>query len=979
MKLLQRALLALLFLGVGASTQAQEKDYTWKEASSAGYTYRYVTNDPTHARFYTLDNGLTVILSPSHQKPRIQCYVAVKAGSKTDPTTHTGLAHYLEHMLFKGTDKFGTLDWAKEKPLIDKITELYEGYNKTTDEAKRKEIYSQIDKVSGEAAKYAIANEYDKLMANMGATGTNAFTSFEQTVYTDDIPSNAIDKYLAVQGERFRHPVFRLFHTELEAVYEEKNRSLDSDGSRSFQAMFKALFPNNNYGKQTTIGTIEDLKNPSLEAIRQYFNTYYVPNNMGIIMAGDFDPDKMIAKIAKTFAYMQPKPIPAYDKGGGFSIKSPIEKEVWGPNPENVMIGFRFPGASTKDARLLSLVGEMLTNGQAGLIDLDLVKKQKLLGAYAFAYPLKDYSVLLLQGRPTEGQSLEEVKNLLLQEITKLRQGDFSETLIQSIVNNEKKSIIETDENYGRRASELMDDFVSGVDHKASLDYINEISNLTKQDIIDFANKYLLDSNYVVVYKRKGEPKNVQKVEKPHITPVAVNRNAQSPFLVKINNMPENKIQPVWLDYNRDIAKNKLGGAQVLSVKNKDNELFRLYYYFDAGKWNNKLLPLAAGYLSFLGTPNQSAEEISKAFYKLASSFNVNAGNEQTYISLDGLDENFEQTLKLFENFIKNAQPDETALKAYKERLLKARANAKQNKGAIMAGLRSYAKYGPENPFNYVLSDAELKAVTAKELVDILHHLFDYEHKILYYGPRDSQHLVKSLKPLHHVARKLKTMAKAKDFKQISTDENRVLFADYDMVQAEVFWVRNSTPYEVEDTPEISLFNNYFGGGMGSIVFQTIRESKALAYSTYAYYTTPSEKDERDSFMAYVGTQADKFLDATTAMDELLTTLPQSDKLLNTSKEGLLKKLASGRITHESILFNYLNAQKLGNNFDVRKLVYEQVPQLNFSNIQDFYQDKISKKPYTYCIVASKEKLPTEKLQQLGKVQKLSLEEIFGY
>src|SRR5699024_10216918 len=155
-----------------------------------------------------------------------------KAGSKTDPANHTVLAHYLEHMLFKGTDQFGSLDWDKEKSLLDEIEGLYEKYNSTTDEDERKAIYKEIEQVSGEAAKYAIGNEYDKMMSGMGAQGTNAFTSVEETVYTEDIPSNVIDKYLTVQSERFRHPVFRLFHTELEAVYEEKNRSLDSDGSK---------------------------------------------------------------------------------------------------------------------------------------------------------------------------------------------------------------------------------------------------------------------------------------------------------------------------------------------------------------------------------------------------------------------------------------------------------------------------------------------------------------------------------------------------------------------------------------------------------------------------------------------------------------------------------------------------------------------------------------------------------------------------
>lgn len=979
MNFLKRITIATSIAAASFSGYAFAQDFQWKEATSKGYTYRYVTNDPTSARYYTLKNGLTVILSPTTKDPRIQAYIATKAGSKTDPSDHTGLAHYLEHMLFKGTDKFGSKDWTKEKPLLDQIDALYEKYNQTKDEAKRKEIYKEIDKVSGEAAKYAIANEYDKMMSGMGADGTNAFTSFEQTVYTEDIPANVTDKFLAVQAERFRQPVLRLFHTELEAVYEEKNRGLDNDSRKVSEAMFAAIFPNNNYGKQTTIGTVEHLKNPSLKAIREYFNNYYVPNNMGIIMSGDFNPDELIAKIDKDFSYMKSKTIPAYNIGQEKPITAPITKEVFGPNPENITIGFRFPGATTKDARLLNLIGSMLTNGQAGLIDLDLVKKQKLLAAYAFPYVLKDYSVLFLQGNPTEGQSLDDVKVLLLQEIDKLRKGEFSDDLIQSIVNNERKNIIQNNEKYSSRAGTLMDEFTSDIDHKAALEYVDEISKLTKKDIMDFTSKYLQDNNYVAVYKRKGEDKNIVKVDKPTITPVSVNRDDQSAFVKNINEMPESAIAPVWLNFDKDIAKGKLGGVDVLSVKNTDNELFRLYYYFDSGKWNNKLLPLAAEYLKYLGTKNKSSEAISKEFYKLASSFSVGAGNEETYVTLEGLDENFDKTAALFEDLIKNCEADQTALDSYKARLKKSRANAKQNKGTIMSGLRSYAQYGAQNPFNNVLSDAELDALKAEDLIKILHYLFNYKHKVLYYGPKTGNGVISNLTLIHKLPATLKEMPKSKTFTQVATDKNKVLFAHYDMVQAEVFWVRNGDAYNSTITPTVSLFNNYFGGGMGSIVFQTIRESKALAYSTYSYFSLPSKKEDKDIITAYVGTQADKFNESTIAMNELLNTLPQSQQLFETAKSGLKKSIASERITQDGIIFTYLRAQKLGNTSDIRKNVYEQAPKLAFTDINSFHDKEMKGKSYTYCLVASQDKVNEADMQKLGEVKKLNLTEIFGY
>lgn len=297
--------------------------------------------------------------------------------------------------------------------------------------------------------------------------------------------------------------------------------------------MFEAMFANNNYGKQTVIGTVEHLKNPSLKAIREYFDTYYVPNNMGVVMSGDFDPTEIVKKIDATFGYMQPKKVPPYTFAAEKPITQPIVREVKGPNAEFLWLGFRFPGAATKDAQMLNLMGDILANGSAGLIDLDLVKSQKLLGAGAFVYSLKDYSMLILQANPAQGQSLDDVKQLVLAELTKLKKGDFSDDLITSIINNAKKGQISRNDSYKTRADELVDAFVTGVDWTSQVSYLDNLSKITKKDIVDFANKYLNDHNYVAVYKRQGVDDNVVKVVKPAITPVSVNREDQSDFLKK--------------------------------------------------------------------------------------------------------------------------------------------------------------------------------------------------------------------------------------------------------------------------------------------------------------------------------------------------------------------------------------------------------------------------------------------------------------
>lgn len=971
-------LFSLLFV-CPAILFAQNK-YEWKQASGGGYTYKYVANDPMKARFYTLKNGLTVILTENKKEPRISVRIPVRTGSNNDPKNHTGLAHYLEHLLFKGTDKFGSLNWQKEKPLLDKIDALYEQYNSTKDEEKRKEIYKEIDKTSGEAAKYAIANEYDKMMAAIGSQGTNAHTWVEETVYHEDIPANAVDKFLAIQAERFRNPIFRIFHTELEAVYEEKNRSLDNDGWKLIEAGHSLLFPTHNYGQQTTIGTIEHLKNPSLKAIREYYNKYYVPNNMAIIMSGDFKSDELIKKIDAAFAYMKAKPVEEYVGPKEAEIKTVISKDIFGPSAESVRLNYRTPAFNTHDALLVQLVSSVLSNGKAGLLDLNLNKQQKLLGAYANLRQYKDYGMLAISASPKQNQSLEEARDLLLQQIEILKKGDFDESLIKAIVANYKLEFLQETEDNTNRANYLMDAFVKsrGALWNKDVSMLDDLSKISKQELVAFANKFFKD-NYVVLYKRKGEDQNIQKVEKPPITPVETNAGKQSAFVKNITEKPLPSLTPKWIDFSTDIQFSKIKNADVLYVPNTENSLFTLQYRYNIGNWNSKMLPVALQYLQYVGTDKYSAEEISKNFYSLAASFSTSSTGEETNILLSGLNENFEKAVALLEDLIQNCKEDDVALESLKERLMKARSNNKLNKQAIAVGLRNYAMYGPQNPYNYTISDEELRNLKASDLIELLHNLNRYEHKVLYYGPRALTPFINSVSVYHKIPEHWLKTPDAAVFTRTKQLQNTVLFADYDAVQAEVFWVKNLGGYDPKQEALVNMFNNYFGGGMGSIVFQTIRESKALAYSTYAYVQMPQKKDDVFAFVGYVGSQADKFNDAVAGMNELLTEMPAADQNFINAQKSLLKDLETERLTKMSIIVSYLAAQKKGIHDDIRKVNYTAYKNLKLNDIVQYHQQQFVKQPYTYCIVASEKRINTTDMEKYGIVKKLSLEEIFGY
>ncbi|PST82359.1 peptidase M16 [Pedobacter yulinensis] len=967
------------FLITGLSASAQQL-YQWKTTTSGGYTYKYVTNDPTRSRFYTLKNGLTVILSPNAKEPNIEFRMAVRAGSNTDPRTATGLAHYLEHLLFKGTDKFGTLNWQKEKPLLDKIDALYETYNKTTDPEKRKEIYREIDKTSGEASQFSIANEYDKMMKGIGGQSSNAHTWYEETVYNEDFPSNAVDKFLALQGERFRNPIFRIFHTELEAVYEEKNRSLDNDGSKAAEALFAALFPTHNYGQQTTIGTIEHLKNPSLVEIKKYYQKYYVPNNMAVVMAGDFQPDVLIKKIDKTFAYMVSKPVKLYQPAPEQPLQAVRSIDIYGPNAENLMIGFRGYAENSRQSMMLDLIGSILSNGKAGLIDINLNKQQKILRASAGYQQMKDYGVFILSAAPKQGQTLEQAKTLLLEQIDLLKKGQFDASLIKATVANSKFSLLQSFDNNNFRAEATTNEFIlnRGANWNKSLAAPDEMGKLTKKEIVDFANTFFRE-NYVVILKHKGTDKNVLKVEKPAITPVNTNANEVSEFARNVLEAPVKPIQPVFLDYKKDIAFGKTGIADILSIQNKENSIFKLSYRFDMGAYNYKLQPYAAQYLSFLATDKYTAEEISKQFYNIACNYSFNVGNDVATITITGLQENFDKAVSLVEHVFANCKANEQALTELKSRILKQRENNKLNKSAILSGLMSYAQYGQDNPFNYGLSNDEVRAMTSEQLLYILHNINNYKHSVVYYGPKDLGAFTADISKLHTLPAAFTPAAPAKTFTYLHPDSSKVYFADYDMVQAEIRWVRNAGTYDPTLAGKVDLFNSYFGGGMGSVVFQTIRESKALAYSSYALYASPDGKDKEYSMMAYVGTQADKMNDAVAAMNELLNALPASEKALQASKDNSLNALETGRITKDAIIYAYLNDRKLGYDHDSRMDAYQQLKPLTLTDITAFHKQQVASKPYNYCVVASDKKVALSDLEKLGTVTRLKLEQVFGY
>lgn len=974
-------MMSMFFVGCDkATTSDSVSSFETKTATDVnGYSYEYVTNDPLKARIYTLENGLKVYLSQYNASPRIQTYIAVKAGGKYDPVDATGLAHYLEHMMFKGTSKFGTQDWEKEKVFLDSIEQMFETYRTIKDPAKRKEYYSKIDKVSNEASNYAIANEYDKLVSNFGAKGTNAYTTEDRTVYVNDIPSNELNKWLELESERFSMIVNRLFHTELEAVYEEKNRSLDNDYWKVYEGLAKKMFPDHKYGTQTVIGTIDHLKNPSITKIRAYFDKYYIPNNVAICLSGDLDYESTIQQIDTYFGKWEKKELTPYKIQPSAPLASNQEIEVFGPNAEFVTLGYKFPGNMSEERVTAKLCDMILSNATAGLIDLNLKQSQKVIDPSCYIWDSNDHSVHVFSGTPREGQSLEEVKDLLVEQIEKVKKGEFEDWLIDAIVNDFKISKLRELENNGSRAHLFVDAFTNDLAWSDYIDDINQMKSLSKQDVIDFANKYY--TNHVVAYKRTGEDPNKQKVEKPEITQVQLNRDKESAYLKTLINKPAEQLKPVFLNYKEDVAvSNVREEIPVWSKKNDENDLFKLYYQIDRGSNNNPTLKIAVEYLEYLGIPGMSSADLKKEFYKLGCNFNVYAGDDKVYISLNGLDENMEAAVSLFEKLINEAVGDEEALRQMVSGIIKKREDTQKDKRSILfTGLNSYAKYGSHSPLTNVLSNEQLKSLKAEELTDILHKLTSMEHKVLYYGPRQQNELVGVLKDLHKVPTDVASLPERKVFPTLDMASPRVFWVDYDMVQAEVIFLAKAEGYDPKREAAAALFNEYFGGSMSSIVFTEMRESKALAYSVWSQYAVASEKINNDYMFAYIGTQADKLESAMEGMTSLLENPPKEEKAFEMAKTSLLKKLESERVMRDAVLFNYENALKKGLEKDIRKDIYEAASNMTMDDVMAFHKEFIQGKKYNIAVVGSKDKLKMDVLAKYGEVKQLNVEDLFGF
>ena len=931
-------------------------------------------SDLMQTTIHRLPNGLTVYLSPNHETPRLTAWIAVRAGSKMDPADSTGLAHYLEHMNFKGTAAIGTLDYEKEKPHLDRITELYEEHFRAKDPAQRERLYKEIDKENIKAEKYEILNEISRIYKRLGFKGLNAFTSNEETVYVVDLPSNRTEAWAKLESERFAHPVFRLFQNELEVVYEEKNRTMDNMDEILDEALTKQLYKLHPYGTQTTIGTIEHLKNPSLAHMYEFFNRYYRPNNMAIVLAGDFDRQRMLDLVAKYFGSWKPQDMPEPRTWPLPKPKGREAVEVKYEAEEKAVICWLTVPREHPDADTLRVMDMLMDNSAAGLINLDLVQAQKVKAAGSSPSFYNDAGGWEVWAVAKKGQKLEEAEALLMAEVDKLKAGGFSEDDIRAVITQFEVSEKYKLESNGSRAAEMADSFVHFEPWPVTAGRLERLRRVSKADVLRVANLYL-GPDRVVALRRDAKPE-IPTIAKPGFTKVDIDSSRESAFARDVYALPATPLEPRWLVDGRDYTITSLPAGRLYAARNPVNDLFQLTWFFDRGRRHERGLCAALDLLELSGAGSLSAEQFKKKLFGLGTSLSYSCGEWESNVSLEGLDANLWDSLQLMnERFTApNIGPD--MLQRMVEVQIGAHADAKKDPEAVFNALSGFALRGRGSPVLNELSDKELLELKTEDLRRLMRDFMSFERRTAYVGNRKSAEFAKLQE---EPGRGYRAAPERTPVRYQKPAHPAVYFTHRDMVQSQVGVFAADGIFAPERFVDYSFYGNYLGGGMNSVIFQEVREARSLAYAAWGGYAYAGHKDDDNMVYGALGCQADKTAEATALLRDLVEDPPWSEQRFTDAAKAIEENYRANPTPFRSIPGALIGWEDQGiAGGDPRPQRFAKVLRYRLDDLKAFARH-LKDKAMTVYVLGNRERLGLEKIKKLGDFQEKGLDQIFPY
>ena len=944
----------------------------WREIAAP------VPGDPLGVRIFRLDNGLEVYISENHDTPRFYAEIAVRTGSKYDPDRTTGMAHYMEHLLFKGSERLGTADYAAEKPLLDEIEAVYEERFNETDPARRDALYRRISELSQQAARLAVPNELDRLYRALGGRALNAHTWHEEVVYKIDLPSNMLRQWAAIESDRFMRPVFRLFQTELETVYEEMNRALDNKDRVIQLAVDALLYKKHPYGQKPTLGTLDDLRNPSLRTLNAFYRDWYVPNNMAVFLSGDVKAGEALAVIDEFFSPWEARDLPERPTWDDPPPAAREEVRVPFRGEPFVLLAFRTAPRSHADAEALLMFDMLLDNATAGLININLNQRQAVRQAGAFPLPTNDGGAQYLYGVPKPGQTLEEVEGLLLDQVDLIKRGEFDDWLVEAVVNDfkrKRKTDLENDED---RVQTMRSAWIGLEPWERAAGMIARLEKVTRDDVVRVANQYF-SGGYVAGFREDADRDPV-RVEKPPLPPLEIDATRQSAFAAEVMALPARPIEPRFLRAGRDYTrKEDPRGVTFYHVANPLNDVFTLAVSVERGTVEDPMIGLAARLLDRSGAGDLEAGELRQRWYRLGTTFDVDAGEHETTLFLSGLDAHFAESLALLMDLVWKPAVDDAAFEQLKAIVLQQREDARKDMRTMAEALVQYHRYGDQSPYLRIPPSDAVKAMAAAELQDVIRKLFSSRQAVQYTGSLPLEEVMDIFRAAHPVRGLLDDVPPTVTLPVSRPEGSQVWFLHRDATaQAHVQLEFGSFPYDPALSPQVQLYNTYFADGMAGIVFQELREARGLAYVAGARYTPGRTRRDQNLMMGFIQTQADKAADALGAFTDLLDNMPLQENRFASARETIITGYRTGKIGFRQVIQTVRDWERRGLDPDPREGWFAEIQEKGtLDGVSAFQQEHIAGKPKLISVVGDRTVVPLEDLKRFGDFRELTLDDVF--
>jgi len=933
------------------------------------------------AQEYTLHNGLKVYLFPDASMNDVMGAIVVRGGSRLDPKGAEGTAHYFEHMMFKGSENLGTIDYKAEKVYLDSISQTYDLLALAgDDEAFRKGLLKKIDRLSQKAAEYAIPNEFNKVMASIGSTRLNAYTTYEDIVYHNHFPAESMEQWMKIQVDRFSFPVFRLFQSELETVYEEKNMSMDNTFRNIYVELYKNFYPNSVYGQQTVLGSVEDLKTPSISKMVSYFKNYYVANNMALVLVGNFEPEDVKYMVDQYFGNLRSgdfpdiKPQVEQDFNGRVVVKKKLS-----PIPIGIL-GFRTVAKGERDDLILQVINQLLSNEQStGLLD-QLSLNGKLMFAQSILDEHYDMGASFIAYAPKPFiQSLNSGEKLILEQIDKLKRGDFSDDLLKAVLVQKQKEILLGMENADFQVQLIIDAFMSKQQAVAMINHFKMLQHISKQDIIRVANKYYGD-NYLMFQSKMGFPKKT-KIDKPDITPLKPqNLNKQSVLAKKIANMPQPRISPNYIDFKKDVYSSDLySNLHFYYTKNKLNDIYSLRVKIGVGTYAKKELQLVSEYLNMSGTKDVAFKDFRTSLQLRGTDINTNVDESYFYIDMTGFDSNLAMDIHSLKDLLSNTEENQTALKKIMKDANMEYKFVKSDLSMQSRALHEYAVYGAESEFLTKMSKKEIKSTKIESILQSIKDLLTYETEIHFIG-RTTVDEVAGLMLDANIFAPILQLSTSPVYRTLPTlSSNKVYFMNNKKaVQSHINITLPSEKVNIRDRQYINAFNKYFGLGMSSMAFREIREYRSLAYGVYAYINKPFKFTDRAFLFGAMTTQADKTNESISVFLNVIDSMPKEDESFEQFKKSLLLSVNSKSPTFRNRSQYVAYWKRQGYKEDPRIQENKTIQKLSLFDLYMFHARFVLNRKYVLSVVGDAKRIDMETFKSnLGDYKVLKFKRIY--